>query len=142
MSSIIGYVFIGFILLLIYLAHLVEMFRRLNSHINGFADAADFKAEQRTLYQTSLPNIIPVPDEKAKDSLKGVVNALKTVNPITRTVKTEGVDVYNYAMSTEIPENVRAMMRACETAQLDQLITNQNPHQTVRCAWIYEKGPS
>ncbi len=134
--------FIGFILLLIYLAHLVEMFRRLNSHINGFADAADFKAEQRTLYQTSLPNIIPVPDEKAKDGLKGVVNALKTVNPITRTVKTEGVDVYNYAMSTEIPENVRAMMRACETAQLDQLITNQNPHQTVRCAWIYEKGPS
>ena len=115
------------------------MFRKLNAHLNGFAD---FKEEQRNLYQTTLPNIIPVPDEKAKDGLKGTVAALRTVNPITRTVKTDGVDIYNYAQSTEIPETVRASMRACETAKIDQLISNQNPYDTVRCGWIYEKGPS
>jgi hypothetical protein len=112
------------------------------AHNESFINEGDLKfvEEQRGIYQDQLPNMIAVGSDKVKDSLKGVENALRTTNPVTRRSSNEGVDVYTYATSTEIPEELRAKISACETASIDQLIQNQNPFQSHRCGWLYEKG--
>ena len=123
------------------------MFRALKKYMDqdGFTNATDaqnFNESQRVLYQQQLPNMVPVATQSMKNSLKDVMPALATVNPITRTTSTEGVDIYTYATPIELPENIRAKVRDCETASIDQVIQNQNMLETERCGWIYEKGPS
>ena len=128
------------------------MFRALKKYMDAvplaqdgfmtFSEAQNFNETQRSLYQQQLPNMVPVVSQSMKTRLKDVMPALATVNPITRTMSTEGVDIYTYATPTELPENIRAKVRACESASIDQLIQNQNLLDTERCGWIYEKGPS
>lgn len=124
------------------------MFRSIKKYLDrdsGFADVDEmhaFNQTQRTLYQEQLPNIVRVASKGVKDSLKNVGAALATTNPVTRTTSDSGVDIHTYAASMGLPDGPYEKMRACETASIDQLITNQNPYDNVRCAWIYEKGPS
>lgn len=118
------------------------------SSTQGPADKQlDFIASQQQLYNTILPNLIPV-RKTAADYINSdkqsqqFGNSMGIAQPITGTIATPINQPATIFQNMDIPESLKNLQQQCLQTNVDVLATSQNPAATTRCGWIYKDSPN
>lgn len=126
------------------------MFRALadakrNERKEGFQSPSSYQTTQTNYFTKQAANLYPTglptnsqtnPAMVLADSLLG----LGTFDPNTRQASSTNIELQSYATSLDANEAIQKQQAVCQTTNLDEILSTQDPNKPVRCGWIYKKG--
>ncbi len=126
--------------------HLSKQYEYFTSSTQGPAQQQlEFVESQQQLYNTVLPNLIPVRQAaadhiNAEQQSRQLANSMGIAQPITGTVAGPINQPASIFQNMEIPESLKELQRQCLQTNVDVLATSQNPAASTRCGWLYKES--
>lgn len=130
----------------------------LEGYVNPPKDHNEFIQDQTRRFTKQYPQmyLTEIPTTPTSDPYSVIQTAGTTAGTISPQVLANANDIFaiydpntrqqytapdfkEYATSIEISQQLRDKAARCKTANLDDLLKNQNPSERIRCGWMYSK---